>query len=67
MANNSNSNWTLANNASQQRQPARPKPRTMKNRARIYADVNEHRPREYWNYEALTVNWGYECRFMDFD
>jgi casein kinase II subunit alpha len=27
-------------------------------RARVYADVNVHRPREYWDYEALTVNWG---------
>jgi len=34
------------------------KARTVKNRARVYADVNQHRPREYWNYEALTVNWG---------
>lgn len=25
---------------------------------RVYADVNVHRPREYWDYEALTVNWG---------
>jgi len=27
-------------------------------RARVYADVNVHRPRDYWDYEALTVNWG---------
>jgi casein kinase II subunit alpha len=25
---------------------------------RVYADVNVHRPRDYWDYEALTVNWG---------
>lgn len=25
---------------------------------RVYADVNVHRPREYWDYESLTVNWG---------
>ena len=24
----------------------------------MYADVNVHRPRDYWDYEALTVNWG---------
>ena len=24
----------------------------------VYADVNVHRPRDYWDYEALTVNWG---------
>lgn len=27
-------------------------------RSRVYADVNVHRPRDYWDYEALTVNWG---------
>jgi len=27
-------------------------------RARVYADVNVHRPREYWDYENLQVNWG---------
>jgi len=36
----------------------RPKGRVVKNRARVYADVNQHRPKEYWNYESLTVNWG---------
>ena len=24
----------------------------------MYADVNVHRPREYWDYEALAVSWG---------
>lgn len=24
----------------------------------MYADVNVHRPREYWDYESLVVNWG---------
>ena len=27
-------------------------------RARVYADVNVKRPREYWDYESLIVNWG---------
>ena len=27
-------------------------------RARVYADVNVHKPREYWDYENLTVHWG---------
>ncbi|KAB1204025.1 hypothetical protein CJ030_MR8G002830 [Morella rubra] len=27
-------------------------------RARVYADVNLHRPRDYWDYEALIVQWG---------
>ncbi|KAG2699043.1 hypothetical protein I3760_07G174300 [Carya illinoinensis] len=26
-------------------------------RARVYADVNVHRPRDYWDYESLTVQW----------
>jgi len=26
--------------------------------ARVYADVNVHRPREYWDYESLQVQWG---------
>jgi hypothetical protein len=24
----------------------------------VYADVNTKRPREYWDYESLVVNWG---------
>jgi hypothetical protein len=27
-------------------------------KARVYADVNVKRPREYWDYESLVVNWG---------
>jgi len=27
-------------------------------RARIYADVNTHRPREYWDYESHVIEWG---------
>ncbi|XP_041454176.1 casein kinase II subunit alpha-like [Lytechinus variegatus] len=27
-------------------------------RARVYADVNSHRPREYWDYESHVVEWG---------
>lgn len=26
--------------------------------ARVYADVNVKRPRDYWDYENLTVTWG---------
>ena len=26
--------------------------------SRVYADVNVRRPREYWDYESLIVNWG---------
>eukprot|EP01117_Protostelium_nocturnum_P001373 TRINITY_DN1168_c0_g1_i2.p1 TRINITY_DN1168_c0_g1~~TRINITY_DN1168_c0_g1_i2.p1 ORF type:complete len:357 (+),score=79.77 TRINITY_DN1168_c0_g1_i2:601-1671(+) len=39
------------------------RPRTLKNQARAYPDVNAHRPREYWNYEALTINWGEQDAF----
>lgn len=28
------------------------------NKSRVYADVNSHRPREYWDYETHTVSWG---------
>lgn len=27
-------------------------------RAKVYADVNVKRPREYWDYENLTITWG---------
>mmetsp|Transcript_4196 Transcript_4196/g.26598 ORF Transcript_4196/g.26598 Transcript_4196/m.26598 type:complete len:207 (+) Transcript_4196:110-730(+) len=27
-------------------------------KARVYADVNESQSREYWDYEALEVQWG---------
>ncbi|KAG1342057.1 putative Casein kinase II subunit alpha-2 [Cocos nucifera] len=31
-------------------------------KARVYADVNVQRPKDYWDYEALTVQWGFSCR-----
>ncbi|RVX23480.1 Casein kinase II subunit alpha-4, chloroplastic [Vitis vinifera] len=27
-------------------------------KARVYADINVIRPKEYWDYESLTVQWG---------
>lgn len=27
-------------------------------RATVYADVNTHKPREYWEYESYIVDWG---------
>lgn len=27
-------------------------------KARVYADINVHRPKEYWDYETLAVQWG---------
>jgi len=32
--------------------------RKLKGRARVYADVNQHKPREKWDYEAYTIEWG---------
>lgn len=32
--------------------------RRLRSRARVYPDVNQHRPKEYWNYDTLKVNWG---------
>lgn len=32
-------------------------------KARVYADVNVQRPKEYWDYEALTVQWGCVSNF----
>jgi hypothetical protein len=33
--------------------------RKLRNVSRVYADANAKRPKEYWNYEALNVEWGY--------
>lgn len=27
-------------------------------RARVYSDINSHKPREYWDYESYVVDWG---------
>lgn len=27
-------------------------------KARVYSDINVVRPKEYWDYESLTVQWG---------
>jgi hypothetical protein len=26
--------------------------------ARVYADVNEHMPRSYWDYDSVYISWG---------
>lgn len=31
---------------------------TLPSSARVYADVNNHKPREYWDYESYVVDWG---------
>ena len=35
-----------------------PKKMPLASRARVYADVNSHRPRDYWDYESHVVEWG---------
>jgi len=42
----------------------RTRTRTLRHRARVYADVNANKPKEYWNYEQLTVNW---CEQDDYE
>lgn len=32
--------------------------RGAESKARVYADVNEKMPKDYWDYEALEVQWG---------
>lgn len=31
--------------------------------ARIYADVNTHQPREYWEYEEFNITWGNQQKY----
>mmetsp|Transcript_19709 Transcript_19709/g.64087 ORF Transcript_19709/g.64087 Transcript_19709/m.64087 type:complete len:371 (-) Transcript_19709:96-1208(-) len=31
---------------------------TAMSKSRVYTDVNVNRPREYWDYESLAVDWG---------
>lgn len=26
--------------------------------ARVYADVNAHMPRSYWDYDSVNISWG---------
>lgn len=33
-------------------------------KARVYADVNVVRPKDYWDYESLAVQWGYIIFFL---
>lgn len=28
------------------------------NMARVYADVNQHMPRTYWDYDSVNISWG---------
>jgi casein kinase II subunit alpha len=38
--------------------PAAPGSKSNMSKARVYTDINVVRPKEYWDYEALTVQWG---------
>lgn len=31
---------------------------SLPSRARVYTDVNSHKPRDYWDYESYVVDWG---------
>jgi len=33
-------------------------------RARVYADVNTHRPREFWDYESHVIEWGQQDNYQ---
>jgi len=33
-------------------------------RARVYWDVNTHRPREYWDYESHVIEWGQQDNYQ---
>ncbi|XP_065064480.1 casein kinase II subunit alpha-like [Rhopilema esculentum] len=33
-------------------------------KARVYAEVNTHRPREYWDYEAHVIEWGQQDNYQ---
>lgn len=26
--------------------------------ARVYADVNQHMPKSYWEYDSVNITWG---------
>ena len=32
--------------------------------ARVYADVNENKPQEYWDYENYSIEWRYVDVFI---
>jgi len=32
--------------------------------ARVYPNINAERPREYWDYEALSVEWGNQAQYQ---
>lgn len=33
-------------------------------RSRVYAEVNVHRPREYWDYEIHAVEWSNQDNYQ---
>ena len=39
------------------------KNRRVKSISRVYADVNQHRPKEYWDYDSLSITWGFKKKY----
>jgi hypothetical protein len=35
--------------------------------ARVYADANIKRPKDYWDYDVVSFTWGYVSYFIRFD
>eukprot|EP00761_Pharyngomonas_kirbyi_P012989 gb/GECH01013016.1/.p1 GENE.gb/GECH01013016.1/~~gb/GECH01013016.1/.p1 ORF type:complete len:328 (+),score=63.57 gb/GECH01013016.1/:1-984(+) len=35
----------------------------VESRARVYTDINIHAPKDYWDYESVTVEWGDQDRY----
>lgn len=31
--------------------------------ARVYADVNDNKPQQYWDYENISINWGVQTNY----
>jgi len=45
--------WGPSSTSSVKKNPTR----RIRSKARVYADVNDQRPREKWDYEAYTIQW----------
>jgi len=54
---------TAAQLAAAEQQRRRARKMVTPSSARIYADVNSHRPREYWEYEEFTITWGNQANY----
>lgn len=45
-------------------EPAMPGPTPASSKARVYTDVNTHKNREYWDYDAYTPNWSNQDNYQ---